>query len=144
MSIFTYIKRAISDIKDFFFGLRSILFPKEKVVVFEEEMSEQSAILLEEKDFAIVFRETRVEAIVPTHFDDPDFFKTEEGETHLEHVENTIAYVMHALLREDWQEEYYDAVEEYAKTLPTESEIEALRRRSEFKLIINEEDEPKE
>ena len=92
---------------------------------------------MEDRDFAIVFREDRVEAIVPTELDDPDFFNSEEGTEHLDHVENTIAYVMHALMREDWKEDYYEAVEEYLKTAPNESEIEAQRRRSEFRVITN-------
>ena len=122
-------------------------FAKEPASTPDEEIldiGDASAILLEGKDFAIVFRESRVEAVVPTHFDDPNFLESEEGAEHLDYVDNTVSYIMHALLREDWREEYYHAVEEYVKTLPSESEIEALRRRSEFKLITSTDDGTKE
>ena len=110
----------------------------------ESEQVQQSVIVMGDKDFAIVFREDRVEAIVPTELDDPDFFSSEDGTEHLDHVESTISYVMHALLREDWKEDYYEAVEEYLKTAPSESEIEALRRRSEFRVITNTDDDKNE
>lgn len=144
-TIFTYLKNIIRRVKSFLARLAPSA--KEPILVPDTDMldmPETSAILLEGKDFAIVFRESRVEAVVPTHFDDPDFLASEEGEEHLDYVDNTVSYIMHALLREDWREEYYHAVEEYVKTLPSPSEIEALRRRSEFKLITSSDDDTKE
>jgi hypothetical protein len=88
-------------------------------------------IELEEDDFAIVFRKSNVEAIVPTsHIEDREM-TPEEEEVHSQ-VDGTISFLMHCLMRDDWQEEFFDAVDEY---LENASEIEAAERRAQFKLI---------
>lgn len=89
-------------------------------------------IELGEEDFAIVFRGSRVEAIVPTSHLDDKVLSPEEEEVHAQ-IDGTISYLMHCLMRDDWQEEFFDAVEEY---LENASEIEANERRAQFKLII--------
>ena len=128
-------------IKVFITGL---VTPVPKKSEDDDFTDESAAILLGEKDFAIVFRENKVEAIVPTHFDDSNFLETSEGEDHIDYVDNTVSYILHALLREDWREDYYHAVEEYVKTLPSPTEVEALKRRSEFKLIVSSDNDKKE
>jgi hypothetical protein len=92
------------------------------------------SIKLDKEDFAIVFRESKVEAVVPLD----DHYECDEHDKELEaQIDGTIAYIMHCLMREDWQEEFFCAVEEYIETTPTQSDIDALDRRSKFKLIIN-------
>lgn len=86
-------------------------------------------IELSQEDFAIVFRNSKIEAIMPA--DDSEGEEMSESRVH---IENTISYIMHCLLREDWQDEFFDAVEDY---LENASEIEAEQRRSQFKLITN-------
>ena len=102
----------------------------------DEDVEMPSILILNDTDFAIAFRKDKIEGIIPTPKSDKQF--DAEREEHMQHVENTIAYVMHALMREDWQDEFFDAVDEYLQNAPSESDLEALRRRSEFKLIINE------
>ena len=102
-----------------------------------DEDNAPSIIVLNDQDFAIIFRKDTVEGVIPTI--ESLQLSDKEKEDHLLHVENTIAYVIHALMREDWKEDFFDAVEEYLNNAPSESEVEALRRRSEFKLITNKE-----
>jgi hypothetical protein len=104
----------------------------------EEKSSFSNPIIeLEEDDFAIVFRTTKVEAIVSaSHLEDREV-TPEEEEIHAQ-TEGTISFLMHCLTRDDWQEEFFDAVEEY---LENASEIEAVERRAQFKLISGDVDE---
>ena len=123
-----------SKFRAFVSGMLVRIFPTKKKDL-DEEVEMPSIIILDDTDFAIVFRKDKIEGIIPTANtkDEVD----EEAEEHMQHVENTIAYVMHSLMREDWKDDFFDAVEEYFQNAPSESEIEAQRRRSEFKLIIN-------
>lgn len=93
-------------------------------------------IELGQEDYAIVFRDSKIEAIMPA-----DDSEDEEMSESRVHIENTISYIMHCLLREDWQDEFFDAVEDY---LENASEIEAEQRRSQFKLIINDDADSEE
>lgn len=93
---------------------------------------DKPVIELEENDFAIVFRSSKVEAIVPTAHQDKDNLTPEEEEIHSQ-IDGTISFLMHCLMRDDWQEEFFDAVDEY---LENASEIEAAERRAQFRLII--------
>lgn len=105
----------------------------------EEKKSSSSkpVIELDDNDFAIVFRASKVEAIVPTsHLEDREM--TEEEEEAHSQIDGTISYLMHCLMRDDWQEEFFEAVEEY---LENASDIEAEERRAQFKLIKGDGDE---
>jgi hypothetical protein len=97
----------------------------------EKSSFDKPTIELNDDDFAIVFREGRVEAVVPKSHLEEEPETPEEKESHSE-VEATISYLMHCLLRDDWQEEFFDALQEY---LENESEIEAAERRSQFRVI---------
>ena len=108
------------------------LLEKFRYKVPEEKLSFDKPIIeLDNDDFAIVFREGRVEAVVPRSHLESDPETPEEKEAHSE-VEATISYLMHCLLRDDWQEEFFDALQEY---LENESEIEAAERRAQFRVI---------
>jgi len=93
--------------------------------------SAKPTIELDADDFAIVFREGRVEAVVPRSHLESEPTTPEEEEAHSQ-VEATISYLMHCLLRDDWQEDFFDALQEY---LENESEIEAAERRAQFRVI---------
>lgn len=105
----------------------------------EEEKSSSSdpSIALGPLDFAIVFRGTKIEAIVPSEQADLTELSEEEVEAYSQ-IDGTISYLMHCLMRDDWQEEFFDAVEVY---LENASEIEAQERRSQFKLIVREDND---
>jgi hypothetical protein len=108
----------------------------------EEHVEEdhESGISLGSNDFAIVFRQDKVEAVVPASQLNQEDWDEEQEETYAQ-TESTISYVMHCLMRKDWQEEYFEAVDEY---LANESEIEAQRRREEFRLIAGGKEEDEE
>ena len=99
----------------------------------EEKLnSSKPMIELGPQDFAIVFRGSKVEAIVPEGQLEKEDMSPEEEEA-LSQIDGTISYLMHCLMRDDWQEEFFEAVEEY---LENASEIEAEERRAQFKLIL--------
>ena len=100
----------------------------------KKSSTSKPTIELESDDFAIVFRGAKVEAIVPTGHLEKDNLTPDEELAHAQ-IDGTISYLMHCLMRDDWQEEFFDAVDEY---LDNASEIEAIERRSQFKLIVSE------
>ena len=98
--------------------------------------SHKPIIELDDPDFAIVFRSDKVEAIVPTDTLSGCNITDEVAEARAQ-IDGTIAYILHCLMREDWQEEFFTAVEEYLEEMPTESDREAQERQSKFRLITN-------
>ena len=121
----------INKFWQFYLNLFTRFIPKEP----EKKSSTSNPIIeLRPEDFAIVFRDSKLEAVVPLLEDSGD--SDEEIAAKREYIDNTISYVVHCLLREDWQEEFFDAVDEY---LEKASEIEAEERRAKFKLIVNNE-----
>ena len=121
----------INKFWQFYLNLFTRFIPKEP----EKKSSTSNPIIeLSPEDFAIVFRDSKLEAVVPLLEDSGD--SDEEIAAKREYIDNTISYVVHCLLREDWQEEFFDAVDEY---LEKASEIEAEERRAKFKLIVNNE-----
>lgn len=121
----------INKFWQFYLNLFTRFIPKEP----EKKSSTSNPIIeLSPEDFAIVFRDSKLEAVVPLLEDSGD--SDEEIAEKREYIDNTISYVVHCLLREDWQEEFFDAVDEY---LEKASEIEAEERRAKFKLIVNNE-----
>ena len=89
-----------------------------------------------QRDFAIVFRPEKIEAIVPldTLMEDREDL-IDDDERH--HIDSTIAYVMHCMVRDDWQEEFFEALDDYLENTPSVTELEAQTRRAQFKLITN-------
>ena len=66
-----------------------------------DEDNAPSIIVLNDQDFAIIFRKDTVEGVIPTI--ESLQLSDKEKEDHLLHVENTIAYVIHALMRDGWK-----------------------------------------
>ena len=104
--------------------------PDPPVIAEEEEEDGVEYVKLIAEEGAIVFKKEGMDLIVPTG---------ENSETDTEYfdeVVNTITYMLYALERQDWKDEFISVLKEQVqKEDEDEHEAEIKRRRSHLKVI---------